>query len=127
MPEPSSPEILPSAFSQSRHPEHSASPESCHPERSAAESKDLRLSFDRSPNPASSEPQLRILLYDEPLSNKKPPTRAQTLYHHFFRRFFDNDTLSLDGETQTTVIRALAFVAIPTFMFAFWLLPSYPG
>ena len=73
------------------------------------------------------EPQLRILLYDQPLSNKKPPTRAQTLYHHFFRRFFDNDTISVDGETQTTVIRALAFIAIPTFMFAFWLLPSYPG
>jgi hypothetical protein len=73
------------------------------------------------------EPQLRILLYDQPLPTKKPPTRAQTLYSHFFRRFFDNDTLSIDGETQTTVIRALAFVAIPTFMFAFWLLPSYPG
>jgi len=56
----------------------------------------------------------------------KPPTRAQTLYHHFFRRFFDNDTLSVDGETQTTVIRALAFVSVPTLMFAFWLLPAYP-
>jgi hypothetical protein len=101
--------------------------ESRHPERSAAQSKDLRLSFDRSSTAPASEPQLRILLYDQPLRENKPPTRAQTLYSHFFRRFFDNDTVSIDGETQTTVIRALAFVAIPTFMFAFWLLPSYPG
>ena len=99
----------------------------CHPERSVAESKDPRLSLDRTSTTPSSEPQLRILFDEEPLLEKKPPTRAQTLYRHFFRRFFDNDTLSIDGETQTTVIRALAFVAIPTFMFAFWLLPSYPG
>ena len=106
-----------------------------HPERSEAESKDPRLHFDRSPDPIdsiekltqSNEPQLRILLYDQPLPAKKPPTRAQTLYHHFFRRFFDNDTLSVEGETQSTVIRVLAFVAVPALMFAFWLLPSYPG
>jgi hypothetical protein len=101
--------------------------ESRHPERSRAQSKDPRLSFDRSSKPSSDPPQLRILLYDQPLPQMKPPTRAQTLYHHFFRRFFDNDTVSIDGETQTTVIRALAFVAVPTFMFAFWLLPAYPG
>ena len=106
-----------------------------HPERSEAESKDPRLHFDRSPDPIdsiekltpSNEPQLNILLYDQPLPAKKPPTRAQTLYHHFFRRFFDNDTLSVEGETQSTVIRVLAFVAVPALMFAFWLLPSYPG
>ncbi len=84
------------------------------------------MSLDRTTTP-SSEPQLRILFDEEPLLEKKPPTRAQTLFSHFFRRFFDNDTLSIDGETQTAVIRALAFVAVPTLMFAFWLLPSYPG
>jgi uncharacterized protein YjeT (DUF2065 family) len=71
------------------------------------------------------EPQLRILLTDQPLPEKKPPTRAQTLYHHFFRRFFDNDTLSVEGETQSTVVRVLAFIAVPALMFAFWLLPAY--
>jgi hypothetical protein len=73
------------------------------------------------------EPQLNILLTDQPLPEKKPPTRTQTLYHHFFRRFFDNDTVSVDGETQSTVVRVLAFIAVPALMFAFWLLPSYPG
>jgi hypothetical protein len=52
--------------------------------------------------------------------------RSRVLFRHFFRRFFDNDTLSVSGETETTVIRALAFCAVPTLMFAFWLLPSYP-
>ena len=55
------------------------------------------------------------------------PSRAQILYHHFFRRFFDNDTLSVAGETETTVIRALCTCAVPSFMFAFWLSPHYPG
>src|SRR5580698_107828 len=54
-------------------------------------------------------------------------TRARTLRHHFFRRFFDNDTMSVDGETESAVIRALSFVAIPGLMFAFWLLPGYPN
>ena len=54
-------------------------------------------------------------------------TRSQTLYHHFFRRFFDNDTISLDGETETTVIRALSGAAVPGLMVAFWLLPHYPN
>src|ERR1700733_366686 len=98
MPEPTSTETLASAPSQSSHPE-----------RSIAESKDLRLSLDHSSAAPFSQPQLRILLYDEPLSNKKPPTRTQILRQHFFRRFFDNDTISVDGETQTSVIRALAF------------------
>jgi len=52
---------------------------------------------------------------------------SSILTRHFFRRFFDNDTLSLEGETETTVIRALSFCAVPGLMFAFWLLPSYPG
>jgi hypothetical protein len=52
--------------------------------------------------------------------------RGRVLFRHFFRRFFDNDTLTVSGETETTVVRALAFCAVPTLMFAFWLLPSYP-
>jgi hypothetical protein len=56
-----------------------------------------------------------------------PTPQSRILTRHFFRRFFDNDTLSIEGETETTVIRALSFCAVPGLMFAFWLLPSYPG
>jgi hypothetical protein len=63
----------------------------------------------------------------KPEGSSPQPSRTKILRQHFFRRFFDNDTLSVDGETQTSVIRALAFCAVPGFMFAFWLLPSYPG
>lgn len=52
--------------------------------------------------------------------------RPSILYRHFFRRFFDNDTLSLEGDTQTTVIRAVSACAVPCLMVAFWLLPHYP-
>jgi hypothetical protein len=48
------------------------------------------------------------------------------LVEHFFRRFFDNDTLQTDGDTQTSVVRALAIVAVPGLMFAFWLQNAYP-
>ncbi|HTJ28971.1 MAG TPA: hypothetical protein VL346_00630 [Acidobacteriaceae bacterium] len=51
--------------------------------------------------------------------------RIQALYEHFFRRFFDNDTLSTEGETETTVVRALCTVAVPPLMAAFWLYPHY--
>ncbi|HEY9126917.1 MAG TPA: hypothetical protein VIM62_07305, partial [Acidobacteriaceae bacterium] len=51
--------------------------------------------------------------------------RIQTLYQHFFRRFFDNDTISTEGETETTVVRALCAVAVPPLMAAFWLYPHY--
>lgn len=48
------------------------------------------------------------------------------LVEHFFRRFFDNDTLHADGDTQTSVIRALSVVAAPGLMFGFWLQNQYP-
>ncbi|HEX4156079.1 MAG TPA: hypothetical protein VHY48_10740 [Acidobacteriaceae bacterium] len=48
------------------------------------------------------------------------------LVKHFFRRFFDNDTIQVEGETQTTVVRAFAIVAMPGMMFAFWLQNQYP-
>ncbi len=49
------------------------------------------------------------------------------LIAHFFRRFFDNDTVQVDGDTQTTVVRAVAIVAVPGMMFAFFLQNQYPG
>jgi hypothetical protein len=51
--------------------------------------------------------------------------RVQILSEHFFRRFFDNDTLSTEGETETTVVRALCGIAVPPIMAAFWLFPLY--
>jgi hypothetical protein len=70
---------------------------------------------------------MQILLHSQPEAARKPKTIHQILHQHFFRRFFDNDTLSTEGETQTTVIRALCAFAVPGLMVAFWLLPSYPG
>jgi hypothetical protein len=51
-------------------------------------------------------------------------TRA--LIDHFFRRFFDNDTIQVDGDTLTTVVRAVAAVAVPGLMVAFFLQNQYP-
>ena len=48
------------------------------------------------------------------------------LTRHFFRRFFDNDVLDPDGETITTVVRALSIVAAPGLIVAFFLQNSYP-
>lgn len=45
---------------------------------------------------------------------------------HFFRRFFDNDTIQVDGETLTTVVRALSVVATPGMMIAFFMQNQYP-
>src|SRR5271165_3353625 len=52
---------------------------------------------------------------------------SRTLFRHFFRRFFDNDTLPIPGDPETAVVRALSFCAVPALMFAFWLLPQFPG
>lgn len=70
--------------------------------------------------------RFRILEVEDPDALKPipPPTsRAKILRDHFFRRFFDNDTLSVDGETHVTVIRMLSFFAVPQLMYTFWLLP----
>ena len=48
------------------------------------------------------------------------------LAQHFFRRLFDNDVFDSDGETVTTVVRALSTVAAPGLIFAFYLQISYP-
>ena len=49
------------------------------------------------------------------------------LTRHFFRRFFDNDVLDSDGETITTVVRALSIIAAPGLLLAFFLQNSYPA
>jgi hypothetical protein len=50
----------------------------------------------------------------------------RTLIDHFFRRFFDNDTIKVEGDTQTTVVRALAIVMVPGMRVAFFLQNRYP-
>src|SRR5665213_1572382 len=52
---------------------------------------------------------------------------TQFLIVHFFRRFFDNDTIQVDGDTLTTVVRAVSVVAIPGLIVAFFLQNQYPG
>ena len=49
-----------------------------------------------------------------------------TLIPHFFRRFFDSDTVATQGDTITTVARALAAVAVPGLICAFFLQTQYP-
>ena len=49
------------------------------------------------------------------------PGTLRILTTHFFRRFFDNDTVQPEGDTVTTVVRALSFVAVPPLMIAFFL------
>jgi hypothetical protein len=71
---------------------------------------------------------MQILLNAQPdAPNPKINSIPCILRQHFFRRFFDNDTLSLEAETETTVVRALCAVAVPSLMVAFWLMPHYPG
>jgi hypothetical protein len=58
------------------------------------------------------------------MANKHRVTRV--LIDHFFRRFFDNDTIQVDGDTLTTVVRAVSVVAIPGLIVAFFLQNQYP-
>jgi hypothetical protein len=51
---------------------------------------------------------------------------TSVLIVHFFRRFFDNDTIQVDGDTLTTVVRAVSVVAVPGLMVAFFLQNQYP-
>ena len=50
----------------------------------------------------------------------------RVLITHFFRRFFDSDTVQVEGETLTTVVRALAVAAAPGLITAFFLESHYP-
>ncbi|HZY63986.1 MAG TPA: hypothetical protein VFE38_15830 [Edaphobacter sp.] len=52
--------------------------------------------------------------------------RTAILVVHFFRRFFDNDTIQVEGDTLTTVVRAISAVAVPGLMVAFFLQNQYP-
>ena len=52
---------------------------------------------------------------------------SSVLIGHFFRRFFDSDTVQVEGETLTTVIRAASAVAAPGLTVAFFLQNQYPG
>jgi hypothetical protein len=51
---------------------------------------------------------------------------TRILTRHFFRRFFDSDTVQIEGETLTTVVRAIAMVAAPGLTCAFFLQIQYP-
>jgi hypothetical protein len=48
------------------------------------------------------------------------------LLRHFFRRFFDNDTVQIEGDTTTTIARAVAIVTAPGLLVAFFLQNQYP-
>lgn len=49
----------------------------------------------------------------------------RTLVEYFFTRFFENDVLRSEGDTLTTVVRALSIVAVPGLMAAFFLQNAY--
>ena len=55
------------------------------------------------------------------------PSITRLLIQHFFRRFFDNDTVQTDGDTSTSVVRAVAITAIPGLLIAFFLQNQYPA
>ena len=59
------------------------------------------------------------------MGEKRSVTRM--LVDHFFRRFFDNDTIQVDGDTLTTVVRAISIVAVPGPMIAFFMQNQYPA
>src|ERR1700684_3222494 len=58
------------------------------------------------------------------MAERQSVTRMLT--QHFFRRFFDSDTVQVEGETLTTVVRAISMVAAPGLITAFFLQNSYP-
>ncbi len=60
-----------------------------------------------------------------PAESRVLPSIFRILVDHFFRRFFDNDTIQVEGDTQTTIVRALAIVIVPELMVSFWLQNSY--
>jgi hypothetical protein len=64
----------------------------------------------------------------------KPNDVMHTLVKHFFRRFFDNDSIQPDGDTLTTVVRAISIMAVPGFLISFFIammmssyLPLWPA
>ena len=52
----------------------------------------------------------------------------RTLVGHFFGRFFDKESLSPQGETETNVVQILSLLAVPGMGMSFWMLhASAPG
>jgi hypothetical protein len=58
------------------------------------------------------------------MAERQSVTRMLT--YHFFRRFFDSDIVQAEGETLTTVVRAISVVAAPGLITAFFLQNQYP-
>jgi hypothetical protein len=58
------------------------------------------------------------------MAERQSVTRILT--YHFFRRFFDSDIVQIEGETLTTVVRAISVVAAPGLITAFFLQNQYP-
>ncbi len=58
------------------------------------------------------------------MAERRDVTRI--LVGHFFRRFFDNDTIQVDGDTLTTVVRAVSIVTVPGLIVSFFLQNQYP-
>ena len=58
------------------------------------------------------------------MAKRLETTRILSVY--FFQRFFDNDTIQVEGDTVTTVVRVLAATAIPGLVVAFFLQNQYP-
>ncbi len=80
--------------------------------------------------------QLPQLARDLPPSDRRSPFRSlrpagqpastlRILTRHFFRRFFDNDTVHADGDTITTVARAVAVTAAPGLTVTLFLQSEY--
>jgi hypothetical protein len=57
----------------------------------------------------------------------KEPSVFRTLVRYFFARFFANDVIQSNGDTVTTVVRALSIAAVPGLMLAFFLQNQYPA
>ncbi|MGE5648208.1 MAG: hypothetical protein ACM336_20715 [Acidobacteriota bacterium] len=53
-------------------------------------------------------------------------TSFSELVRHFFGRFFDKESLSPQGETETNLIQILSLLAVPGLFIAFWILPRAP-
>src|SRR6266481_6498851 len=53
------------------------------------------------------------------------PDSFKVLVHHFFDRFFDNDTISTDADPRTTAIQVLALVTSPSMIIVMFLMEAY--
>lgn len=49
----------------------------------------------------------------------------RVLTQHFFKRFYDNDAVTLGGEVLTNVIQTVSVLAVPGMFVSFYLIPVY--